>query len=219
MKDNYFWCFRNIGLHSCFLLGFAKGTVNFVVPGQCVLLKKTLETVLLREEAFGDQTESTSTWGPVYIRTLKELRKCNSLCFSPSPRDASAASCSLDIVHLAKEVLPSHWVIEIDPNVHLISNLWISSLTFLVCFRIIPTMQFPLTKSGSCFKLFISSEKWSGDWKMTVSLYLGVAHNKDSRTERIRSHAHRRHPQPARLPALQTINLKRKTSTDCQHLT
>lgn len=46
VEDDYFWCFGNTGPHSCFLLGFTKRTVNLVVPGQCVLLEKTLETIL-----------------------------------------------------------------------------------------------------------------------------------------------------------------------------
>lgn len=75
VKDNCFWHFGNSGPHSCFLLGFTKGTVNLVVPGQCVLLEKTLETVLLRKNAFDDQIGSTAIWATVYIRTLKELQK------------------------------------------------------------------------------------------------------------------------------------------------
>ena len=95
VKDNCFWCFGNSGPHSCLLLGFTKGTVNLVIPGQCVLLKKTLETVLLRKKAFDDQIGSAAIWAPVYIRTLKELQKCNPWCFSqsqiqemPAPQDA-----------------------------------------------------------------------------------------------------------------------------------
>ena len=46
------------------------------------------------------------------------------MLFSKSnPRDASTTRCSLDRIHLAKEVLPSHLVTAMDPNVHLISNL------------------------------------------------------------------------------------------------
>lgn len=122
-----------------------------------------------------------------------------------SSRDASTTRCSMDRILLAKEVLLSHLVTARDPNVHLISNLWIIILLFLICFRIIPTMQFPLTKSG--FICLITKVIW---WlKMAVSQYLGVAHKKDSRTERIRSHAHRRHHQPSKPPALQTTGLKK----------
>lgn len=55
VKDHYFRCFGNAGPHSCFLLSFTKGAVKLVVPGQCVLLEKALETVLLGKQALGDQ--------------------------------------------------------------------------------------------------------------------------------------------------------------------
>lgn len=35
------------------MLGYIKGTVNFVIPGHCVLLEKTLESVLKRALVFG----------------------------------------------------------------------------------------------------------------------------------------------------------------------
>lgn len=50
VKNNYFRHLGNRGPHSCLLLDFTKGTIDLVAPGQCVLLEKTLETVLLGEK-------------------------------------------------------------------------------------------------------------------------------------------------------------------------
>lgn len=163
MKDNYFWCFGNTGPYSCFLLGFTEGTVNLIIPGQCVLLKKTLETVLWRRNTCGDYNGSTAAWA-VYSRALQQLWKCDPQCLPQSqhvrevPASQAAAWTGVNI-YLTKEGLLSHSVTEMDPSVHLPSNLWISIFTFLVYFRIILTVQFPLTKSGSCFMLLSSSQR------------------------------------------------------------
>ena len=112
-----------------------------------------------------------------------------------------------------KEVRLSHLVTEMDPSAHLTSNLWISILTFLVYFRIILTVQFRLTKSGSCLRLFVSSEKWSKNWKWPCPVFWGDP--KWRRQNRTWSHAPRSHPECSQPPTLQTINLKRKMRADC----